>query len=180
MRTPDTSWRTLVRGIAAAFVIAACNDVNGPDSASEADRSFIDGMVPHHGMAVMSADMALDRSNRQQLRDMAAMMREDQQEEIALLTSWKQSWFGTDSVPSAMMPREIPPGPNFDLEWMRMMNTHHQGAIDMATLTLRADARAESDSLARAIIQKQREEQQQLRAWAQQWYGVALLVAEPR
>lgn len=172
--------RSLATCAAAMVLVAGCEDTNAPDVASEADRSFIDGMVPHHGMAVISADMALDRANRQELRNMAAMMKEDQLEEIALLTGWKQNWFGTDSVPSAMMPRDIPPGANFDLEWMRMMNTHHQGAIDMATLTLRADARPESDSLARAIIEKQREEQQQLRSWAQQWYGIALLVAGPK
>lgn len=172
--------RTLAACAAAVVLISACQDTNAPDTASEADRSFIDGMVPHHGMAVFSADMAIARANRQELRQMAAMMKEDQLEEIDLLTDWKQSWFGTDSVPTPMMPRDIPAGPNFDLEWMRMMNTHHQAAIDMATLTLRADARPESDSLARAIIEKQRQEQQQLRTWAQSWYSVTLIVAEPR
>lgn len=162
-----------------AGLTASCDDTTSPRVATEADRSFIDGMVPHHGMAMMSADMAIERAVHPELRAKAEEMKEMQGEEIALLTSWKESWFGTDSVPTPMMPRDIPASANFDLEWMRMMITHHQGAIDMATLTLRADARQESDSLARAIIETQRAEQQQFRAWAQAWYGVALSIAEP-
>lgn len=158
-------------------LVAACDDSTAPRAATEADRSFIDAMVPHHGMARLSADMAIARANRPELRAKAQEMKDMQGEEIALLTSWKQNWFGTDSVPTPMMPRDIPAGANFDLEWMRMMITHHQGAIDVATLTLRADARPESDSLARAIIDMQRQEQQQFRSWAQQWYGVALSIA---
>ena len=173
MRARGYTWCVAVMAIS----LAACNDINGPEIASETDRAFIDGMVPHHGMAVLSADMAIDRALHEELREMATLMRADQVQEIDLLTGWKQSWFGTDSVPTPMMPRDIPPGQNFDLEWMQMMLTHHQGAIDMATLTLRADARSESDSLARSIIEKQREEQQQLRAWAQEWYGATLRVA---
>lgn len=147
---------------------------------TSADRSFIDGMVPHHGMATMSADMAIARAVHPELRQLAQEMKADQQKEIDLLKSWKKSWFGTDSVPSPMMPADIPAGPNFDLEWIKMMLTHHQGAIDMSTLAIGAPSRAESDSLAQHIIDEQRSEQDKLRTWAKQWYGATLSVSPGR
>lgn len=166
--------------LALAALVAACENSRAPQSASEADRSFIDGMVPHHGMAMYSADMAFARAVHPELRLKAREMKEMQGEETALLVGWKKRWLGTDSVPTPMMPRDSPGGTNFDLEWMRMMVTHHQGAIDMATLTLRADARPESDSLAQAIIDTQREEQRLFRTWAQEWYGVSLSIPAPQ
>lgn len=164
----------------AITLFAACSDTTAPDTATTADRSFINGMVPHHGMANLMADMAIARANRQELRNMATQMKQDQSREIDSLKARKLAWFGTDSVPSTMMPRDIPAGPNFDLEWMRMMVTHHQGAIDMSQLLIEANARVESDTLAQHIIEEQREEQQQMRAWAQQWYGATLQIERRR
>jgi uncharacterized protein (DUF305 family) len=170
--------------LAGALVFAvACDDSNSSTSpqvtsaATSADRAFIDGMVPHHGMAVLSADMAIARAVHPELKAFAQKMKDDQQKEIDLLKSWKVAWFGTDSVPSPMMPADIPAGPNFDLQWMKSMMTHHQGAIDMSTLTIDAPSRAESDSLSRHIIDEQRSEQQEMQAWAKQWYGATMSVS---
>jgi uncharacterized protein (DUF305 family) len=174
--------RMLAVATLAIGLAAACDDSNDStspqvtSSATSADRAFIDAMVPHHGMATISADMAIARAVHPELKQLAQTMKADQQQEIDLLKSWKQAWFGTDSVPSPMMPADIPAGPNFDLEWMKMMITHHQGAIDMSTLTIDAPSRAESDSLAQHIISEQRSEQNQMRTWAKQWYGATLSI----
>lgn len=111
---------------------------------------------------------------------MATEMKQDQQREIDSLKARKKAWFGTDSTPMPMMPRDIPAGPNFDLEWMKMMVTHHEGAVNMSQLLLEAEARMESDTLAQRMIATQREEQAQLRQWAQQWYGATLYIGRRR
>lgn len=165
---------------ALAIALSACSDTTAPDTATTADRAFINGMVPHHGMANLMADMAIARATRPELRAMATQMKQDQGREIDSLRARKLAWFGSDSVPSVMMPRDMPAGPNFDLEWMKMMVAHHQGAIDMSTLLLEANARVESDTLAQHIIKEQREEQEQMRAWAQQWYGATLQIGRRR
>lgn len=165
--------------VVATTLIVACNsnDSTSPRQATTADRAFIDGMVPHHGQAMLSADMAIARAVHPELKQFATNMKADQGREIDSLKARKLAWFGTDSTPTPMMPADIPAGPNFDLQWIKMMLTHHEGAVDMSQLLLSGDARIEDDTLAQHIITEQRSEQQQLRTWAQQWYGVTPSIA---
>lgn len=60
-----------------------------------------------------------------------------------------------------------------------MMLWHHEMAADMSQLLLSADVRSEDDSLARHVITEQRQEQQQLHDWAQQWYGATPRFVRP-
>lgn len=163
---------TCAVALALAITAACDNSTTSPGAGTATDRAFIDGMVPHHEQAVTSADMAIANAVHPELKAFAQKMKADQSQEVDLMRSWKQQWFGTDSTPHPMLPADIPPGPNFDLLWITNMIRHHQGAIDMSTLELQGNGRAQSDSLANHIIPEQQQEQQQLQAWAQQWYGV--------
>lgn len=65
------------------------------------DRHFIEMMIPHHEGAVKMADLALKRSKRPEIKQLAQSIKSDQTREIAQMTSWYKQWYGT-SVPSAM------------------------------------------------------------------------------
>jgi uncharacterized protein (DUF305 family) len=65
------------------------------------DRHFIEMMIPHHEGAVKMADLALKRSKRPEIKQLAQSIKRDQTREIAQMTSWYKQWYGT-SVPSAM------------------------------------------------------------------------------
>ena len=141
-------------------------------SASEADRAFIDGMVPHHELAVMMADDALAKASQQPLKDFAVKVKADQGKEIAEMKAWRQAWFGSATTPAdhSMHGQEtLPAGADFDRRWADEMVKHHQGAITMSQTALAAATRPEVKALAQRIIDAQKAEVAQLEAWSRAW-----------
>ena len=148
---------------------------HGAAQAAEADRMFIDEMVPHHEMALMMAEDALAKANTQELKSFAQKVKDDQAREIAQMKSWRKDWFGSEATPpmdhSGMKP--IPAGPDYDRMWAQEMIVHHQGAIDMSNQRQAALARPELKELAQRIITAQKQEQEQLNGYIQTWSATA-------
>lgn len=61
---------------------------------AEFDKMFLDKMAHHHQGAVMMAKLVSDRTDRAELKQFAAKIIKDQEEEIGQLKSWEKSWFG--------------------------------------------------------------------------------------
>lgn len=57
------------------------------------DQRFIDAMIPHHESAVDMANMALDQSDREEIRTLADEIIRAQMAEIAQMKEWKAEWF---------------------------------------------------------------------------------------
>lgn len=141
-------------------------------AASDADRAFIDGMVPHHEMAVMMADDALAKGTRTELKDFARKVKVDQGREITELKDWRQLWFGSSATPmdSAMHGMAtLPVGADYDQRWADEMVKHHKGAVTMSQTALAAGTRPEVKALAQRIIDAQQAEITQLEAWSRAW-----------
>lgn len=62
-------------------------------------------------------------------------------------------------------------GDDFDKAFLNEMTLHHQGAIKMANLALQNSKRQEIKDMARAIIDAQTKEIQQISEWQKNWYG---------
>ena len=76
----------------------------GGDPAQPFDLRFLDQMVPHHQMAVYSAQMMLANSERPELRDLAQRIISAQQAEIDQMAQWRTSWFpDAPAAPSLTM-----------------------------------------------------------------------------
>ncbi|MEN3369805.1 MAG: hypothetical protein V7609_1948 [Verrucomicrobiota bacterium] len=58
------------------------------------DKAFLQMMPQHHHMAVEMAEQVEKKGTHPELKELAAKMAKDQQEEIKQLKSWAQSWFG--------------------------------------------------------------------------------------
>jgi uncharacterized protein (DUF305 family) len=58
---------------------------------------------------------------------------------------------------------------DFDLAFVDLMSTHHQGAIDMATTELRDGSLPKVKRLAQQIIDAQQAEIDQFKVWQQEW-----------
>jgi uncharacterized protein (DUF305 family) len=67
----------------------------------KADRHFIEMMISHHEGAMKMSDMALKRSKRPEIRQLAESIKSDQAREIAQMKSWYKQWYGA-TVPSTM------------------------------------------------------------------------------
>ena len=87
-----------------ALVTTACSTSWMPSMGSSPtavpfDRQFIDMMVPHHEGAVEMARIAEQRSQRPEIRAMAADILRTQASEIERMKAWRKAWYGSDQTP---------------------------------------------------------------------------------
>lgn len=152
---------------------------------NDADIAFAQGMVPHHAQAVEMAEMALDTSQDDQLRDLAERIKAAQQPEIDQMTSLLEAWgepvqanpdghgmgsMGGDAMGPGMMSDDemgqmrAMGGAAFDEMWLTMMIRHHEGAIEMAEEHQAEGQSSEALALSEAIITAQQAEVDEMRA----------------
>jgi uncharacterized protein (DUF305 family) len=154
---------------------------------------FLDQMVPHHQMAVHSAQMMIANSERPELRDLAQRIIAAQQAEIEQMGQWRAAWF-PDAAPAPSMTMmggqgEMMDGmmggqggmmsgdmmgnqEQMDRLFLEMMIPHHEAAISMAEQALDESQRPEIRGLAEAIISSQTAEIAEMRGYLRDFFGV--------
>ena len=160
-------------------------DMTSSPGAADApyELQFLDTMIAHHGAAVDMAQLVATRAQHAELKQLAKNIIADQQREIAQMKEWRRNWFG-DHAPAINM--DLPgmsdsmsemnldkldtlKERSFDLEFIRQMITHHEGAVKMAKDLLTHEPNAELHSLADNIITSQEAEIKQMREWESEW-----------
>src|SRR6266567_3610411 len=58
------------------------------------DKAFLEMMPKHHHAAIEMAEQAEKKATHPELKELAAKIAKDQQQEIKQLKDWAQSWFG--------------------------------------------------------------------------------------
>lgn len=120
-----------------------------------ADVEFMEMMIPHHFQALVMGEMSTTRAGDQRVRNLASRIDVEQGLEIAMMQGW-QGWNGlpvTDAeqayhhmmmhggdhleemgmaTQEQLDDLEALQGTAFDVMFLQLMITHHQGAIDMA------------------------------------------------
>lgn len=164
-------------------------------AAMEFDQMFIDMMTPHHQSATEMAQIALERAEHEELRQMAQQMIDSQQADIEQMRTWRQEWYGSSETPPVsaipMMPgmegmsegqtmdmtpmiEELRNAPEpFDLAFIDMIIPHHQQAIEAAQMAEQQAIHQEIKDLAQKMIEEQQKEIDELTNWRQEWYGNA-------
>lgn len=147
------------------------------------ELQFIDSMMAHHQEAIQMAELAETRALHPEIKEMAANVISEQERENAKMSEWRDQWFeGKGPAINTELPgmhdgmsnmnidklRSIK-GNDFDLEFLRQMIPHHEGAVRMAR-----DAQAKADNteikeLAADIVTAQSEEIGQMRGWLADW-----------
>ncbi len=153
-----------------ALILTACGGTTVP-AASEFDRQFVDDMIAHHQSAVRDSQAALPTLARPEVKALAAAIASAQQAEIAQLQSWRQAWFASAPVMTALpmtgdmaMTAPIMTGDS-DHDFMVMMIPHHQDAVRMAQAALKNSQRPELLKLAQNIVKTQTAEIAQMQGW---------------
>jgi uncharacterized protein (DUF305 family) len=142
------------------------------------EQAFMEQMVPHHESAVAMASIALERTERPQIRRLAGRIAAAQDGEIARMESWHEAWFGGELMPdmsgrhgsmdvSALADLS---GDEFDHAFLAMMITHHASAITMAESVMMGSPRDDVAMLADEIIAAQATEIGQMQRWREQWF----------
>ena len=70
---------------------------------AEADRWFIEEMIPHHEDAVVMADLAPAQAEHAELKALAQQIKATQSQEITQMRDWYRAWYGTADVPPGAM-----------------------------------------------------------------------------
>ena len=57
------------------------------------DKAFIDAMIPHNQSAIEMSQVALDKSDNPQIKELAENIISAQQEEIEQMKQWRNEWY---------------------------------------------------------------------------------------
>ncbi|MEM8767591.1 MAG: DUF305 domain-containing protein [Pseudomonadota bacterium] len=116
---------------------------------SAADVRFMQDMIPHHHQAIEMADLVADRTNRQELIDVAGRIDASQDDEIAFMQQWLKDrdepvpdptahqgmhmshQMAGMASPEQMAELAAASGTDFDRLFLQLMIRHHEGAVTM-------------------------------------------------
>jgi uncharacterized protein (DUF305 family) len=144
---------------------------------------FLDTMIAHHQGAVDMAKPAETKADHSELKTLAKNIIADQEKEIAQMKKWREEWFAgkppainmemagmSDSMKGMDMKKlGSSSGNDFDLEFVKQMIPHHEGATVMAKEALQKSQKEEIKTLASAIIKAQEAEIKQMKSWQTAW-----------
>ena len=106
-------------------------------------------MIPHHNQAVQMAELVAERTNRQELVDVAGRIDASQADEIEFMQQWLRSrgeevpdptaheamhmshTMAGMATPEQMAELAASKGTDFDRLFLKLMITHHDGAVTM-------------------------------------------------
>lgn len=154
------------------------------------DQHFIEQMIPHHDDAITMANIALQKAEHQEIKDLSQNIIKAQTDENNRMKAWYKNWFGKDvpdtftnmghGMGSGMMHggmmgdgtdiSDLESAKPFDKEFIEQMIPHHQMAIMMAQMLKNSTNRSEMKQLADDIIKTQTNEIEQMRSWYSEWY----------
>jgi uncharacterized protein (DUF305 family) len=167
--------------------VTSSSTVAAPAEAhNEADVTFAQQMIPHHGQAIQMSDMLLGKQGIDpKVSALATQIKAEQAPEIQTMQSWLNAW-GQTSTPSTSPSMNMPGTPDHGgmpgmsgsgmmsdqdmaalqnaqgLEasklFLTQMITHHQGAIAMAQTEINTGQYPPALALAHSIVTSQQQE----------------------
>ncbi len=142
------------------------------------DLDFMQGMIPHHQGAIDTAKVVLQYGKDAEVKTLAENVVKAQAGEIAVMTAWlgridkaalpvsPDSVKGNEQAMAAMMKNMmVPYTDDADVDFIKGMMPHHQGAIDMAKVALQFAKDPEVLKLAQDVITAQESEIVFMKGW---------------
>ncbi|MEE4315909.1 MAG: DUF305 domain-containing protein [Erythrobacter sp.] len=139
-------------------------------SYAPADVTFMQHMIVHHQQAVEMSVLVKDRTNTEEIVDIAGRIESSQADEIAFMKSWlaergepaedpKMKGHGAHmhhmmagmASPDQMKALAQAKGVEFDRQFLTLMIAHHEGALDMVKELLRQPGTAADPVLYRFV-----------------------------
>lgn len=179
---------TLVGVVVVALIVAIAAIAAGGGEESEAadtDGAFIAAMIPHHESAIEMAEMAQDRAQHPEIKQLAGEIIDAQEAEIETLEGAHERLYGEPvgemshgslGLEDSMMGMDgnmsmLESAKPFDREFIDMMIAHHQGAIRMARIELEGGQDEETLQIAGDVVDAQSREIDEMNEWRTDWYG---------
>ena len=147
---------------------------------NDADVTFAQSMIKHHQQAIMMAALADSRAADADVKELAGKIREAQKPEIDTMNEWLTAWGQAAPMPSMGMESSMPgmdhgsmpgemteedmkklssaKGAAFDKQFLTMMISHHEGAVQMAQQEVAQGSNPDAKALAQKIVTDQQAE----------------------
>jgi uncharacterized protein (DUF305 family) len=192
--------RGAVLSVVVPLALAGCSDGSGPAepaipqfssnagvasapapnaSTARYEIKFMENMIDHHMMAVMTAELCVQKAIHEELRSLCEQIIATQSQEIETMQQWLSDWYGVTYEPQ-MKPADQKMvdrlaslgGGEFEIAFMEMMIEHHEGAIKAAEGCLKKAYHTELLELCEGIIEAQQAEIEQMETWLCEWYSI--------
>ena len=145
------------------------------------DKAFIDSMVPHHEGAVEMAEVALERAEHPEIKEIAEDIVSSQRAEIGMFGEIREREYGSAESTTEMSeqdmqamgmsdPEKLAQAAPFDRAFIDGMVPHHESAIAMAEVAREETEDPEIRRIAEDIVSAQEREIAQMKQWRQEWY----------
>jgi uncharacterized protein (DUF305 family) len=140
---------------------------------------FMKDMIDHHSMAVMVAEMCVEKAVYEELRQLCEDIIAAQNREIRQMQGWLQEWYGVTYAPQMkrgsmkQMERLASlSGAEFEIAFMEMMIKHHSKAVKEGEKCVKRVYHEELRELCENIIATQTAEIELMESWLCEWYDM--------
>ncbi|WP_326648238.1 MULTISPECIES: DUF305 domain-containing protein [unclassified Streptomyces] len=149
------------------------------DTPNAADFSYAHMMITHHGQALQMTALAPERAGSTQVKRLAERISAAQKPEMAAMQGWLKNNggakgksghdHGQGAMPGMATPAQLAQlraakGTAFDELFLKLMITHHQGALTMATEVLSDGNNVLVEEMANDVIAQQTSEINRMRS----------------
>jgi predicted outer membrane protein len=136
------------------------------------DKRYINAMIAHHRGAMLLAQAA-QKSERQEIRDLANEILQNEPKLIAELYTWKKEWYNDErTVRDPLSPNLGSVNDTFDLRFLNALIAHHENGIRMTGEIRGKSSRTEILDNADAVENFLTTTGEVLRGWRTDWYSV--------
>lgn len=165
--------------IVAAVPAATANEPAPDRATARYEVRFMTGMIDHHHMALMMAELCEGRVVHPELLALCEQIKTAQMAEFEEMQSWLMDWYGVQHEPQMspgmMRQREHMAsleGTEFEIEFMTVMIRHHWRAVVEARQCERRVYHQALRELCENIISAQLAEIAQMQTWFRELYGI--------
>ena len=137
------------------------------------DERYIDAMISHHRGAMLLAQQVKDKSQRQEIKELAAMILEAEPKAIDELYAWKKEWYkNTNKVKDPNVANLGTYDEKLDLRFLNAMIAHHDDGIKMTKEIRIKSTRNEILNNADATEKFFVDTKKTFQDWRMTWYGI--------
>ena len=137
------------------------------------DLRYINAMIAHHRGAMLLATQAGTQTQRQEMKDLSAMILRDEPKAIDELYTWKKDWYGdTKQVKDPIVSNLGTYDEKFDLRFLNALIAHHEAGLLMTKEIKTKSSRTEILNNADAVDTFLTTTLKLFKDWRTQWYNI--------
>lgn len=137
------------------------------------DLRYINAMIAHHRGAMLLATQAGTQTQRQEMKDLSAMILKNEPGAIAELYAWKKDWYGdTKQVKDPIVSNLGTYDEKFDLRFLNALIAHHEAGLLMTKEIKTKSSRNEILNNADVVDTFLVTTLKLFKDWRVQWYNI--------